>query len=144
MDNIENKLFMRIRDATNHGHRTAWTLGETPYFDTGETREFLAESKDFDVVGGQLTPQANTDYAASTESDGAGTDITAQLSVTYPADPPVQRQGHTDTGAVRQHGRLPDATGDARLQRADIQRAVAAHRQRTLAAKATTVSEFAA
>ena len=85
LNNIENKLFMRIRDATNHGHRTAWTLGETPYFDAGETREFLAESKDFDVVGGQLTPQANTDYTANTEADGSGTDITAQLSVTYPA-----------------------------------------------------------
>lgn len=85
VDNIENKLFMRIRDATNHGHRTAWTLGETPYFDAGETREFLAESKDFDVVGGQLTPQANTDYIANTEPDGTGADITAQLSVTYPA-----------------------------------------------------------
>ena len=85
VDNIENKLFMRIRDATNHGHRTAWTLGETPHFDAGETREFLAESKDFDVVGGQLTPQANTDYTANTEADGDGADITAQLSVTYPA-----------------------------------------------------------
>ena len=85
VDNIENKLFMRIRDATNHGHRTAWTLGETPYFNAGETREFLAESKDFDVVGGQLTPQANTDYAANTEADGTGADITAQLTVTYPS-----------------------------------------------------------
>ena len=85
VDNIENKLFMRIRDATNHGHRTAWTLGETPYFDAGETREFLAESKNFDVVGGQLAPQANTDYAANTGADGAGADITAQLSVTYPS-----------------------------------------------------------
>ena len=85
VDNVENKLFLRIRDATNHGHRTAWTLGETPYFNAGETRAFLAECKDFDVVGGQLTPQANTDYTANTEADGAGTDITAQLSVTYPA-----------------------------------------------------------
>lgn len=85
VDNVENKLFMRIRDATNHGHRTAWTLGETPYFNAGETREFLAESKDFNVIGGQLTPQANTDYTANTEADGTGADITAQLSVTYPA-----------------------------------------------------------
>ena len=83
--NIENKVFMRVRDATNHGHRTAWTLGETPHFDAGETREFLAESKDFDVVGGQLSPQASTDYAANTQPDGTGTDITAQLAVTYPA-----------------------------------------------------------
>lgn len=85
VDNIENKLFMRIRDATNHGHRSVWALGETPYFNAGETREFLAESKDFDVVGGQLPPQPNTDYAANTQADGTGTDITSQLSVTYPS-----------------------------------------------------------
>ena len=85
IDRVENKLFMRIRDATNHGHRTAWTLGETPYFKANETREFLAESEDFDVVGGQLYPLPNTDYKANTKSDGAGTDITAQLSITYPA-----------------------------------------------------------
>ena len=83
--NIENKVFMRVRDAANHGHRTAWTLGETPRFDAGETREFLAESKEFDVVGGQLSPQASTDYAANTQPDGTGADITAQLTVTYPA-----------------------------------------------------------
>ena len=84
-DNIENRLFMRIRDASDHGHRTVWTLTETPYFEAGETREFLAESDDFDIVGGQLAPLAQTDYRANTMSDGSGTDITAQLSVTFPA-----------------------------------------------------------
>ncbi|MCY3637867.1 MAG: hypothetical protein OXG80_02090 [Chloroflexi bacterium] len=83
--NIENKLFMRIRDATNDGHRTAWTLGEKPYFSAGETREFLAESKDYDVVGGQLTPKKNTDYTANTQADDGGADITDELTVTYPA-----------------------------------------------------------
>ena len=82
---IENKLFMRIRDAKNEGHRTAWTLGEKPYFSAGETREFLAESKDYDVVGGQLTPKKNTDYTANTQANGGGTDITDELTVTYPA-----------------------------------------------------------
>ena len=85
VENVENKLFMRIRDATNYGHRTAWTLGETPYFEAGETREFLAESKDFDVIGGQLNPLPNTDYTANTQRDGNGADITAQLTVTYPS-----------------------------------------------------------
>ncbi len=85
VDNIENKIFMRIRDAANHGHRTAWTLGETPYFDANQTREFLAESKSFDVVGGQLRPLQSTDYTANTKADGSGEDITSQLSVTHPA-----------------------------------------------------------
>ena len=85
VENIKNKLFMRIRDATNHGHRTVWALGETPHFKAGETREFLAESKNFDVVGGQLPPRPNTDYEANTQADGAGADLTSQLTVTYPS-----------------------------------------------------------
>ena len=85
VDDIENKLFMRIRDAANRGHRTVWTLGETPRFAAGESREFLAESKDFDIVGGQLAPLPNTDYKANAKPDGTGADITAQLSVTLPA-----------------------------------------------------------
>ena len=85
VNNVQNKLFMRIRDATNHGHRTVWALIETPYFNAGETREFLAESKDFDVVGGQLPPRPNTDYTANTRADGTGADITSQVSVTYPS-----------------------------------------------------------
>ena len=85
VENVENKLFMRIRDATNHGHRTVWALGETPHFNAGETREFLAESKGFDVVGGQLPPQPNTDYAANTQADGDGADLTSQITVTYPS-----------------------------------------------------------
>ena len=85
VDSVENKLFMRIRDASNLGHRTVWTLGETPYFEAGEAREFLAESRDFDVVGGQLVPQPNTDYTANTRADGTGTDLTGQLTVTLPA-----------------------------------------------------------
>ncbi len=84
-DNIENKLFMRIRDASNHGHRTVWTLSETPYFEAGETREFLAESEDFDIVGGQLALLPQTDYRANTLPDGSGTNITAEISVSFPA-----------------------------------------------------------
>ncbi len=83
--NIENKVFMRIRDATNHGYRTAWTLGEMPHFAAGETKEYLAESKDFDVVGGQLSPLPRIDYTANTQPDGTGDDITGQVSVTYPS-----------------------------------------------------------
>ena len=85
VNNVQNKLFMRIRDATNHGHRTVWALRETPYFSAGATREFLAESKDFDVVGGQLPPRPTTDYTANTRADGTGADITSQISVTYPS-----------------------------------------------------------
>ena len=81
---IENIVFMRIRDATNNGSQTAWTLTEKPQFASSETKDFLAESKDYDVVAGQLTPVENTDYDANTQQDGMGTDISSELTVTHP------------------------------------------------------------
>ena len=82
-NNVENMVFMRIRDATNQGLQTAWTLKEKPFFAANETKDFLAESKDYDVVAGQLTPVENTDYDANTNQDSTGTDISSELTVTH-------------------------------------------------------------
>lgn len=82
--NIENLVFMRIRDATNNGFKTAWTLTEKPFFSANEEKDFLAESKTYDIVAGQLTPAENTDYDANTAQNGSGTDISSQLTVTHP------------------------------------------------------------
>ena len=82
--NIENMVFMRIRDATNNGLQTAWTLKEKPSFSANETKDFLAESEDYDTTVGQLTPVENTDYDANTAQDGSGTDISSELTVTHP------------------------------------------------------------
>ena len=83
-DNIENTLFMRIEHPVNQGAQTAWTLEEKPSFSANETKEFLAESKAYDVVVGQLTPVENTDYDANTQQDGGGTEISSELTVTHP------------------------------------------------------------
>ena len=82
--NVENMLFMRIRGATNNGAQTAWTLTEKPQFASNETKEFLAESKDYDVVAGQVKPAENTDYDANTAQDSSGTDLSSELTVTHP------------------------------------------------------------
>ena len=75
---------MRIRDATNQGAQTGWTLSDKPQFNANETKDFLAESKDYDIVGGQVAPVENTDYDANTNQDGSGTDISSELTVTHP------------------------------------------------------------
>ena len=82
--NIENVVFLRIKDATTQGLQTAWTLKEKPSFASNETKDFLAESEDYDIVAGQLTPLENTDYDANTAQDGSGTDISSELTVTHP------------------------------------------------------------
>lgn len=83
-DNIENMVFLRIRGGTNQGAQTAWTLSEKPQFATSETKDFLAESKDYDTVVGQVAPLENTDYDANTQQDGSGTDISSELTVSHP------------------------------------------------------------
>ena len=82
--NVENVVFVRIRGATNRGARTAWTLTEKPRFSAHETKDFLAESKDYDVVAGQLTPAEGVDYRANTSRSGYGADISSELTVTHP------------------------------------------------------------
>jgi hypothetical protein len=82
---VENMVFMRIRDATNLGLNVFWTLSENLFFASGESRDFLAETKDYDFTIGQLTPVENTDYEANTAEDGSGTDISSELTVSYPS-----------------------------------------------------------
>ena len=82
--NIENMVFMWIRDATNGGPQTAWTLKEKPQFEANETKEFLAETKTYDFAAGQVSPVENTDYDANTNQGGSGTDISSELTVTHP------------------------------------------------------------
>ena len=81
---VENTEYMRIRSATTSGLVVAWTLGEVVQQDASETKDYIAESEDYDIVAGQLTPAATTDYVANTQADGGGTDITGELTVTHP------------------------------------------------------------
>ena len=62
-----------------------WTLTEKPAFSANETKEFLAESMDYDIVVGQLTPLENTDYDANVNQNGSGADISSELTVTHPS-----------------------------------------------------------
>ena len=93
VDNVENTVFMHVRGATFHGANVAWTLSEKPYFAARETKLFLAESSEYDMVIGQLRPSRNSDYAAHTRQDGTGTNLTNQLTVRYPAQREYRGKG---------------------------------------------------
>ncbi len=84
VDNVENLVFIRIRDGTNMGAQDVWTLTETPRFSAYETKELLAESTAYDVVAGLLPPVERVDYEANTSRRGRGADISSQLTVTHP------------------------------------------------------------
>ncbi len=93
IDNIENSVFMQVRGATYQGAKVAWTLSEQPYFAAGETKLFLAESSEYDMVIGHLRPSKNTDFTANTKQDGSGTNLTNQLSVSYPSQREYRGKG---------------------------------------------------
>ena len=53
-------------------------------FASNSPKDFLAESKDYDIVAGQVAPVENLDYDANTNQDSSGTDISSELTVTHP------------------------------------------------------------
>ena len=122
VNNVENTLFMHVRGATYHGHRTAWALSEKPYFAANETKLFLAESADYDMVIGQLRPSKYTDFTANTKQNGTGVNLTNQVTVSLPLAARVQGQGHADKRHVRRDGWLPDAPSDADAERLRVRR----------------------
>ena len=93
IDNVENSVFMQVRGATFQGAKVAWTLSEQPHFAAEETKQFLAESSEYDMIIGQLRPRKDTDYTANTQQDGTGTDISGQLSVSYPSQQEYRGKG---------------------------------------------------
>lgn len=93
IDNVENSVFMHVRGATYQGSGVAWTLSEQPYFAAGETKQFLAESSEYDMVIGHLRPSKNTDFTANTKQNGTGTNLTNQLSVSYPSQREYRGKG---------------------------------------------------
>ena len=93
VDNVENTVFMHVRGATFHGANVAWTLSEKPYFAARETKLFLAESSEYDMIIGQLRSRRNTDYAAHSRQDGTGTNLTSQLTVRYPSQREYRGKG---------------------------------------------------
>ena len=76
-DRLQGRMFRTSRYELDE---QSFALG----FATNSPKDFLAESKDYDVVAGQVTPQENTDYDANTKQDSSGTDISSELTVTFP------------------------------------------------------------
>ena len=81
---IENVVDMQIQPGTDAGLSTVWSLKEKVPFNADETRDFLADVSDFDAIDQEVTLVENTDYEANTEADDSGTDISTDLTVSFP------------------------------------------------------------
>ena len=83
-DGVENDITFRYHLEDNQNLQEIWRLRDIPAIPAGATRDFLAESTTYDVVDSIRTPVATTDYTANSQSDGGGTDMTGDLTVTLP------------------------------------------------------------
>lgn len=78
--NIINKIILTFNKRVEQDTKDIWNWGEVPKLLTaGQTIEVWANYNDPVVT--YTAPTATTDYTANTQADGAGTDKTAQISI---------------------------------------------------------------
>lgn len=83
-DGVENDVTFRYHLEDDQGLQEVWRLRDVPAIPAGETRDFLVESTTYDVVDSIRTPVSATDYAANSQPDGSGADMTSDLTVSLP------------------------------------------------------------
>ncbi len=81
---VENAIVFRYRRAENRGLQEIWRLHETAAIPAGATRDFLAETAAYAAVDRIRVPLPPADYAANSQADGGGTDLTPSLAVSLP------------------------------------------------------------
>ena len=81
---VENAIVFRYRRAENRGLQEIWRLHETAAIPAGATRDFLAETAAYAAVDRIRTPLPPADYAANSQANGSGTNLTANLAVSLP------------------------------------------------------------
>ncbi len=87
-EGVGNLMVARTKRATKASVAVVWTHPEaatspvsTLSFAATETQDFVAET-DKESADNWVTPVASTDYVANAQSDGGGSDITGELTVT--------------------------------------------------------------
>ena len=97
---VENAIVFRYRRAENRGLQEIWRLHETAAIPAGATRDFLAETAAYAVVDRIRVPLPPADYAANSQADGGGTDLTANLAVSLPYYAAAGSGGYSGKGTV--------------------------------------------
>lgn len=78
---VESPLTFRYRRATDHGRQRIWSLNEPLDLPPGGSRTLTAVANDWDAITDVAAPVANTDYRATVDAAGTGTDATASIGV---------------------------------------------------------------
>ena len=78
----EDAVVFRYRRLADEGPQQVWSLNEPLAIDAGQERLVLAASEAWEAVDGVQTPVAQTDYTATDDAAGTGTDVTGDITVT--------------------------------------------------------------
>ena len=78
----EDAVVFRYRRLADAGRQRVWNLNEPLAIDPGRERLVLAASEAWEAIDGVQTPAAQTDYTATDDAAGKGTDVTADIAVT--------------------------------------------------------------
>ena len=77
----EKAVTFRYRRLADEGPQRIWSLNEPLTLDAGEERLILAASDAWEAIDGVVAPVAGTDYTATDDAAGTGTDVTDDITV---------------------------------------------------------------
>ena len=78
----EDAVVFRYRRLADEGTQRVWSLNEPLAIDGGQERLVLAASEAWEAIDEVQTPVAQTDYTATDDAAGTGTDVTDDITVT--------------------------------------------------------------
>lgn len=95
-DGVEDSVTFRYRRSSDAGRQQVWTLNEALEIPAGGEQLLLAAPDAWDVIDDIVPPVAGTDYTATDDAAGSGTDVTSDITVTILAevDSGVAGKGH--------------------------------------------------
>ncbi len=95
-DNVEDSVTFRYRRSSDAGRQRVWDLNEALEIPAGGEQILLAAPDAWDVIDGIAAPVAGTDYTATDDAAGSGTDVTSDITVTIltEAESGVTGKGH--------------------------------------------------
>ncbi|MYC33927.1 MAG: hypothetical protein F4X64_12235 [Chloroflexi bacterium] len=110
-EEVEEAVTFRYRRSSDAGRQQVWTLNEALEIPAGGEQLLLAAPDAWDVIDGIAAPVAGTDYTATDDAAGSGTDVTGDITVTILAEAQSGIAGRGRALRIRNNG-----TGAAYLQ----------------------------
>ena len=114
-EEVEKAVTFRYRRSSDAGRQQVWTLNEALEIPAGGEQLLLAAADAWDVIDGIAAPVAGTDYTATDDAAGSGTDVTGDITVTILTEAQSGIAGRGRALRISNSGQNP-----AYLQRLDL------------------------